>query len=114
MKQFPIRVSDELHYKVRLKSIQTGVSVQVAVEFFLQHWADGKVEVKVPVKSKKSSVEDKPQSSSSEQVNAKPEFSSSESSMPSWIVQAQPEPPKKYVEDAYKELEDMLNNMPES
>ena len=102
------------------------MSGQAAVEFFLEHWADGKVEVRVPPKSKKSSAGNKPQSSPSEQLKAKPqsslshasqsagaksEFSSSGSSGFSWMVQSPPEPMKKYVEDADKEWAEEMNRI---
>lgn len=108
MKQVIVRVSDELHYKARLKSLQTGVSLQAALEFFLQHWAEGKVEVRVPAKSKKSSAENKPKFSPSKPVKTELEFSSSGSSMPSWIVQAQPEPLKKDSLEADREYYEKL------
>lgn len=108
MKQVIVRVDEELHKAVKVKSAETGVSIQAAVELFLQQWAEGKVEVGVQIKPKKSSAVNKPQSSPSEPMKAKPESSSSGSSGFSWRVQSPPEPMKKDSLEADREYYEKL------
>ena len=98
MKQVIIRVPEELHKAVKLKSFESEVSVNDAVNRFLTQWAEGKVLIE-----KRVSVS---MSHPKEEVKVEPQVEPKAESPKQVQVESAPKKKKSWI--------DQLNEMPDN